>query len=43
MCQTDGPIVITVFPSEHARKKGGKDQESIQPSTIPDSGYHMGK
>ena len=25
------------------RKKGGKDQESIQSSTTPDPGYHMGK
>ena len=24
-------------------KKGGKDQESIQPSTTSDPGYHMGK
>ena len=24
-------------------KKGGKYQESIQSSTIPDLGYHMGK
>ena len=24
-------------------KKGGKDQESIQSSTTPDPGYHMGK
>ena len=24
-------------------KKGGKDQESIQLSTTPDPGYHMGK
>ena len=24
-------------------KKGDKDQESIQSSTTPDSGYHMGK
>ena len=23
-------------------KKGGKDQESIQSSTTPDPGYHMG-
>ena len=25
------------------KKKGGKDQESIQSSTTPDPGYHMGK
>ena len=24
-------------------KKGGKDQETIQSSTTPDPGYHMGK
>ena len=24
-------------------KKGSKDQKSIQPSTTPDPGYHMGK
>ena len=24
-------------------KKGGKDQELKQPSTRPDTGYHMGK
>ena len=24
-------------------KKGGKEQESIQSSTTPDPGYHMGK
>ena len=24
-------------------KKGGKDQESIQSSTTPDPGYHIGK
>ena len=24
-------------------KKGGKDQETIQSSTTPDQGYHMGK
>ena len=24
-------------------KKGGKDQETIQISTTPDVGYHMGK
>ena len=24
-------------------KKGGKDQESIQSSSLPDPGYHMGK
>ena len=25
------------------RKKDGKDQESIQSSSTPDPGYHMGK
>ena len=24
-------------------KKGGKDKDSIQSSTTPDPGYHMGK
>ena len=24
-------------------EKGGKDQESVQSSTTPDPGYHMGK
>ena len=24
-------------------KKGGKDQETIQSSTTPEPGYHMGK
>ena len=24
-------------------KKGGKDQEGIQSSAMPDAGYHMGK
>ena len=24
-------------------KKDGKDQESLQSSTTPDQGYHMGK
>ena len=24
-------------------EKGGKDQESVQLSTTPDTGYHMGK
>ena len=24
-------------------KKGGKDQESVQSSTTPEPGYHMGK
>ena len=27
----------------HKSKKDGKDQESIQSSTTPDPGYHMGK
>ena len=26
-----------------SRKKGGKDQESIQSSTTPDTGHHMRK
>ena len=28
---------------KHEIKKGGKDQESIQSSTTPDLGYHVGK
>ena len=28
---------------EFLSKKGGKDQQTIQSSTIPDPGYHMGK
>ena len=32
------------MPPYHFRsKKGGIDQESIQSSTTPDPGYHMGK
>ena len=32
------------FPHFHPySKNGGKDQESIQSSTTPDPGYHMGK
>ena len=27
----------------HQSKKGGKDQESIQSSTTPNTGYHIGK
>ena len=27
----------------YKRKKGGKDQESIQSSTTPDQEYYMGK
>ena len=29
--------------SSKLSKKGGKDQESIQPSTTTDPGYHVGK
>ena len=29
--------------SSHKSKKGCKDQETIQSSTTPDPGYHMGK
>ena len=29
--------------TSHKVRKGGQDQESIQSSTIPDTGYHMGK
>ena len=29
--------------SKRISKNGGKDQESIQSSTTPDPGYHMGK
>ena len=32
---------ITVF--DVVSKKDGKDQETIQSSTTPDPGYHMGK
>ena len=33
-----------VYVDNHGlSKKGGKDQESIQSSTTPDPGYHMGK
>ena len=31
------------LPKYTFRKKGDKDQESIQSSTTPDPGYHMGK
>ena len=34
---------ITHFYFFHPSKKGSKDQESIQSSTTPDPGYHMGK
>ena len=27
----------------YSKSKVGKDQESIQPSTTPDPGHHMGK
>ena len=32
-----------VVSCNNKSKKGGKDQESIQASTTPDLGYHMGK
>ena len=37
--------VVNKTNTEHyiISKKGGKDQESIQSSTTPDPGYHMGK
>ena len=35
--------INTVAGSPSESKKGGKDQESIQSSTTPDPGYHMGK
>ena len=31
-----------VVSCNNESKKGGKDQESIQSSTTPDPGYHMG-
>ena len=38
-CMTDRLSLCT----EIIGKKGGKDQETIQSSTTPDPGYHMGK
>ena len=35
--------VIGHISQLHKSKKDGKDQESIQSSTTPDSGYHVGK
>ena len=34
--------MIQKFKSLHSKKED-KDQESIQSSTTPDPGYHMGK
>ena len=44
----DGKSYITPqrsfrFGCIYESKKGGNDQESIQSSTTPDTGYHMGK
>ena len=36
-------MVSHIYPAELQSKKGGKGQESIQLSTTPDPGYHMGK
>ena len=33
----------SVFGYHIKSKKNGKDQESIQSSTTPDQGYHIGK
>ena len=33
-------ILLLIY---YKSKKGGKSQESIQSSTTPDPGYHMGK
>ena len=38
----DNSQSIWPIPS-HQSKKEGNDQESIQSSSIPDPGYHMGK
>ena len=38
-----GWFVICGCVSPSKSKKDGKDQESIQSSTTPDPGYHMGK
>ena len=34
--------MIVVNPG-HSKEEEGKDQESIQSSTTPDPGHHMGK
>ena len=36
-------IENTRWVSFDIKQKGGKDQETIQSSTTPDPGYHMGK
>ena len=38
---TLGPILV--FTVSTQSKKEDKDQETIQSSTTPDPGYHMGK
>ena len=38
-----GSMSPDLYESSIQSKKGGKDQESIQSSTKPDPGYHMGK
>ena len=35
--------LLTEHNLEFLSKKGGKDQQLIQSSTIPDPGYNMGK
>ena len=32
-----------LLEASYQSKKDGKDQETIQSSTTPDPGYHMGK
>ena len=41
--QTGTRMLETVCSCFIESKKGGKDQETIQLSTTPDPGYHMGK
>ena len=41
--QTDQRICYSLSCKYYESKKDGKDQETIQSSTIPDQGYHMGK
>ena len=36
-------VFIAIFWGLKGSKKSGKDQETIQSSTTPDPGYHMGK
>ena len=35
--------LLWVCVCTQSKKKDGKDQETIQSSTTPDPGYHMGK